>query len=109
MSEILNYVNAFCLTLNNRAKEEKHSGSFEIVEGSKYVRIERVNTLGHGRSIYAFVVKEDNSVNIGPKSHNRFFKAGDILKPASWAAPTKNFKRANVFVKDYHNLSLYGL
>jgi len=54
--------------------------------GKKYCK---VMTRG---SVHSFIVLED-----GPK-----FKAGDILKAASWAAPATNFARANL-LGDYSN------
>lgn len=65
-------------------------GEYEIEfeEGNKFVRIVHVGR-GH-RSAHSFIVKAD-----GGK-----FKAGDILKTASWASPAKNFRRGNVLAGD---------
>lgn len=49
-------------------------------EGSKYIKI-----ISDG-SAHSFIVKHDDGK----------YKAGDILKPASWAAPARNFARGNV-------------
>lgn len=48
--------------------------------GKKYMKVM------NGHSVHSFIVLEDEGK----------FKAGDILKPASWAAPAKNFARGNI-------------
>jgi len=64
------------------------------VEFATSLRVEQ-STLYHkvwkGNSIHSFIVKAD-----GPK-----FKAGDILKAATWKAPAKNKARGNLFT-GYH-------
>ena len=78
-------------------KDEKHESehvqemiaefdaAISIDEGKKYFKIVK------GGSVWGFVVKEDNDK----------FKAGDLLKPASWAMPAKNFARGNVLTGGY--------
>jgi hypothetical protein len=53
--------------------------------GHKYTRVVTGRT--GSRSAYAFIVMAD-----GPQ-----FKAGDILRAASWKAPAKNKARGNIF------------
>jgi len=61
--------------------------SFE--EGRKYIKV--VKTLGNNQQmVWGFIMKEDDQK----------FKKGDILKAASWAAPTRNKARGNIF-EDY--------
>ncbi len=57
-------------------------------EGRKYIKV--VKTLGTQQMVWGFIVKEDDQK----------FKAGDILKAASWAAPARNKPRGNLF-EDY--------
>lgn len=52
----------------------------EIRKGKKYIKIIVEN------SVRAFIVAKDDGK----------FKAGDLLKAASWAAPAKNAARGNV-------------
>jgi len=49
--------------------------------GKKYVKVI------HGDSVHSFIVLEDDGK----------FKRGDILKPASWRTPARNFARGNIF------------
>lgn len=64
---------------------EEFNNSLSIEEGSKYYKIVR------GGSVWGFVVKTDT---------DKKFKRGDILKAASWAAPTRNRPRGNVLTGD---------
>ena len=61
-------------------------------EGSKYIK---VITKG---SVHSFIVKRD-----GGK-----WRAGDILKAASWRSPATNFKRGNILEKNYGRTSWTG-
>lgn len=55
--------------------------SFTVKRGSKYTKIIQENR------VWGFVVNADNDK----------FKAGDILKAASWNAPALNKPRGNIF------------
>jgi hypothetical protein len=50
-------------------------------EGNKYIKVIS------GTSAHSFIQKEDD----------KKFKAGDILKAASWTQPAKNFARGNIY------------
>ena len=65
-----------------RERLKEYADNFTInIRGRKYVKL-----INKG-SVWGFVVKND-----GDK-----FKRGDILKPASWAAPATNKARGNIF------------
>ena len=59
--------------------------AYSVEEGRNYIKIIRDHTA------HSFVVKKETVRN------NKVFKVGDILKPASWKAPTMNAPRGNVF------------
>ena len=59
------------------------------VDGRSYIKI--VKTLGTQEMVWGFIVKED-----GPK-----FRAGDILKAASWRKPARNKARGNILDGDF--------
>jgi len=61
---------------------QNYSASLTAEVGRKYIKI-----VSNG-SVKAFVVNTENDKN---------FRYGDILKPAGWAAPARNFARGNVF------------
>ena len=60
--------------------------------GKKFIKIIKDG------SVHSFIVIED-----GPK-----WKAGDILKAATWKAPAQNFSRGNVFVGDFSRITWTG-
>jgi len=70
----------------NRVVEFAEGLTFE--EGRKYIKV--VKTLGTQKMVWGFLMKEDD----------KKFKAGDILKAASWASPARNQARGNIF-EDY--------
>jgi hypothetical protein len=65
----------------NKEMISEFESSIDVLEGSKYIKIVK------GGGVWGFIVKKD-----GVK-----FKAGDILKAASWASPATNAARGNVF------------
>ena len=56
-----------------------------VVPGRKYDKIVSTED-GKQMSVWGFVQVADD----------KKFKAGDILKPASWQGPTRNFARGNI-------------
>ena len=75
----------------NRAMEireemtEEYCKGLEVTEGSRYWKIIS-NDRGGGRSVKGFIAK----------AGDKKFREGDMLKPAGWAAPARNFARGNV-------------
>ena len=63
--------------------------NLSIDEGRKYLKI--VKDTGNQKMVWGFIVKEDD----------KKFKAGDILKAASWAAPARNKARGNILNGDF--------
>ncbi len=61
-----------------------------VVEGRKYLKITK--KLGNQEMVWGFIVKEDD----------KKFKAGDILKAASWSAPARNKARGNILDGGYN-------
>ena len=62
-------------------------------DGSKYVKIIT------GNSVWGFVVRVHN---------DKKFRFGDILKPAGWKTPTRNFARGNVIDGNFGGVSWTG-
>ena len=65
---------------------ENYCSGLEVTEGSRYWKIVSTNGSGTSRSVSGFIVK----------AGDKKFREGDMLKPAGWAAPARNFARGNV-------------
>jgi len=65
---------------------ENYCNGLEVTEGSRYWKITSTNGGGTSRSVSGFIVK----------AGDKKFREGDMLKPAGWAAPARNFARGNV-------------
>jgi hypothetical protein len=63
-------------------------------EGSKYIKV----CTNNGGTVHSFIVKKDNNK----------FKAGDILKAASFKAPATNFARGNVIDGNWNSVRWTG-
>ena len=66
---------------------DEYCGNLTESYGSKYIKITE-----KGGGVKAFIVNTDK---------DKKFKKGDILKPAGWAAPARNFARGNVLDGGY--------
>ena len=64
---------------------EEYCNGLEVTEGSRYWKIIS-NDRGGGMSVKGFIAK----------AGDKKFREGDMLKPAGWAAPARNFARGNV-------------
>ena len=76
-------------TAHSRIKDEmteNYCNGLEVTEGSRYWKITGTSGSGNSRSVKGFIVK----------AGDKKFREGDMLKPAGWAAPARNFARGNV-------------
>ena len=72
-------------TISDRMYRE-YCDSLEYKMGKKYIKVT------DGSSVKAFVVACDD---------DKKFAFGDILKPAGWKAPARNFPRGNVISRSF--------
>ena len=77
--------------------EEEYGTGLGYELHTKYFK---VTSSKHGScSVCAFVVATEN---------DKKFRFGDILKPAGWRGPTRNFARGNILENDFHGLRWTG-
>jgi len=63
----------------------------------KYIKV--FTKAGSSKSVACFVVITET---------DKKFRFGDILKPAGWAGPARNFARGNILENDFRGLSWTG-
>ena len=73
--------------------EEEYADELHYTTGSKYIKVTSKN------SVSAFVVITTS---------DKKFSFGDILKPAGWAAPARNFARGNVLDRTFGHVRWTG-
>ena len=76
---------------------QRFSDEIRVVEGKRYLKV--VTGSGVQDRVHSFICRQDQGK----------FKAGDVLKAASWAAPAKNFARANLFRGDFSSVRWTGV
>ena len=73
--------------------EEEYADGLSYTTGSKYIKVTSKD------SVSAFVVNTTT---------DKKFSFGDILKPAGWAAPARNFARGNVLDRTFGHVRWTG-
>jgi len=73
--------------------EKEYADRLRYEVKKKYIKV------SSGGSVCCFVVNVHN---------DKKFRFGDILKPASWAGPTKNFARGNILANDFRGVRWTG-
>ena len=77
----------FCREMDIREEmSENYCKGLKVVENRRYWKITGSNGGGSQVSVKGFIVK----------AGDKKFREGDMLKPAGWAAPARNFARGNV-------------
>ena len=77
---------AFSNSAFEKEMTENYCNGLEVTEGSRYWKITGTSGSGAQRSVKGFICK----------AGDKKFLEGDMLKPAGWAAPARNFARGNV-------------
>jgi hypothetical protein len=81
----------------NRNEYKYLNRDWIVIEGRKYAKIVSTED-GKQYSAWGFVQLQDD----------KKFKAGDILKSASWATPVRNFARGNVISEQFGDIRYTG-
>ena len=77
---------AFSNSSFEKEMTENYCNGLEVTEGSRYWKITGTSGSGAQRSVKGFICK----------AGDKKFREGDMLKPAGWASPARNFARGNV-------------
>ena len=83
-----------------RIKEEmvtSYADGLRYTIGSKYIKV--INSGNNSECVEAFVVNTEK---------DKKFALGDILKPAGWATPARNFRRGNVLERTFERVRWTG-
>ena len=78
------------------ASEKRYCDGLHYTVGQKYIKV--INGDNHG-SVSGFIVNTES---------DKKFRLGDILKPAGWRGPAKNFARGNILERNFDRLRWTG-
>ena len=88
----------FIRVTNIRERMEKEfADGIDYDVNKKYIKV--FTKAGSSKSVACFVVVTET---------DKKFRFGDILKPAGWAGPTRNFARGNILENDFRGLRWTG-
>ena len=92
--ELFELVDKLCKDLANEHLKQypsltEYTWSYEV--GRKYIKV--IQNSGSQRSVWGFINKTEFKKGLCGIT----FKVGDVLKAASWATPTLNSPRGNLF------------
>ena len=79
---------------DNKQMCDEYAEKLTISYGKKYIKITE-----EGGGVKAFVVGVEN---------DKKFKLGDILMPAGWKTPARNFRRGNVLDRSFNRVRWTG-
>ena len=74
--------------------EKRYCDGLHYTVGQKYIKV-----ISESGSVSGFIVNTEN---------DKKFALGDILKPAGWAAPARNFRRGNILDRSFDRLRWTG-
>ena len=77
--------------------EERYCDGLGYDVNTKYIKV--FSDAGGGKSVCCFVVITET---------DKKFRFGDILKPAGWRTPTRNFARGNILENDFRGVHWTG-
>lgn len=76
---------------SERLRVDRFHAGLNIEEGRKYIKVISGDIEGDQTTVWGFIVKKDDGK----------FRAGDILKAASWSSPATNKARGNILDGGY--------
>ena len=76
------------------ASEKRYCDGLRYTVGAKYIKV-----ISESGSVSGFIVNTES---------DKKFRLGDILKPAGWRGPAKNFARGNVLDRNFDRLRWTG-
>ena len=81
----------------HKEMEEAFASGLHYETGSKYMKV--ISAKHGSMSVCCFVVNVEN---------DKKFRFGDILKPAGWGTPARNFARGNILENDFRGVHWTG-
>ena len=78
--------------------EAEYGKGLHYEEHTKYIKV-MSSSRGGGLCVKCFVVNTEN---------DKKFRFGDILKPAGWKGPARNFARGNILENDFRGVRWTG-